>query len=172
LEDEGPVLDIEEDDPIFGEEYLEINGEHIHITKYLGREFEALIVSVMCFNGFICADVQWQYLIYATKAMETPPGLLRDPHIWQLIGAAQAHELCRGWFRGCIIGDQMGVGKTLLAILAMELARREPGDGFSLVVCPKSCQIQWIGEIENSYAPVSHCFCSAPFHRGSRSLSS
>jgi SNF2 family DNA or RNA helicase len=85
--------------------------------------------------------------------MEKPPGLIVEPHPWQLTGAAQAHWLCYSVFRGAIIGDQMGFSKTLLAILCMWLAREEPGS-FSVVVCPKSCQAQWVDEIENSFEPV------------------
>jgi SNF2 family DNA or RNA helicase len=62
--------------------------------------------------------------------------------------------LCQPHFRGAICGDEMGTGKTILAILAMHLARDEPGC-FSLVICPKSCQPQWEAEIESSYDMVS-----------------
>ncbi|KAH8422322.1 uncharacterized protein LDX57_000079 [Aspergillus melleus] len=46
----------------------------------------------------------------------------------------------------------MGLGKTLLAILVMEQARKEHGS-FSLVVCPASCRLQWQKEILNAYNP-------------------
>lgn len=49
--------------------------------------------------------------------------------------------------------EAMGVGKPL-AILVMELARKEPGS-FSLVVCTASCKAQWAKEIVNAYDEVS-----------------
>ncbi|KAH8692962.1 P-loop containing nucleoside triphosphate hydrolase protein [Talaromyces proteolyticus] len=55
-----------------------------------------------------------------------------EPHPWQLHGAAKLHYLCQSSFRGGICGDSMGLGKTLLAITAMELARDER-ESFSLV---------------------------------------
>jgi hypothetical protein len=55
------------------------------------------------------------------------------------------------------VAMRWGQGTTILAILAMHLARDEPGC-FSLVVCPKSCQPQWEAETESSYAMVSLCF--------------
>jgi SNF2 family DNA or RNA helicase len=62
--------------------------------------------------------------------------------------------LCQSHFRGAIYGDEMGTGKTVLAILAMHLARDEPAC-FSRVICPKSCQTQWEAEIESGYGMVS-----------------
>ena len=51
-----------------------------------------------------------------------------------------------------ICDDQMG-RKGVLAILAMYPAHNEPAS-FSLVVCPKSCQLQWLAEIEGNFEPV------------------
>lgn len=59
--------------------------------------------------------------------MDIPPHMLTTPHTWQLKGAAQVHYLSKTEFRGAIVEDQMGLGKTLLAILAMYLAREESG---------------------------------------------
>jgi SNF2 family DNA or RNA helicase len=75
------------------------------------------------------------------------------PHPWQSIGASQMDYLCRSNFRGGICGDDMGMGKTLLAILAMDRARDEPGS-FSVVVCPASCRLQWQREILAAYKQV------------------
>lgn len=96
-----------------------------------------------------------QMLLHNLKAIEIPEGIVCTPHSWQLKGAAQFHYLCsKSQFRGGICGDGMGVGKTLLAILIMELARKESGS-FSLVVCTASCQNQWAKEIINAYDEVS-----------------
>ncbi|KAF2221388.1 hypothetical protein BDZ85DRAFT_265288 [Elsinoe ampelina] len=40
-------------------------------------------------------------------------------------------------FRGCILGDSMGLGKTIQSIAAMWLDRFRPGCA-SLIICPKS----------------------------------
>jgi SNF2 family DNA or RNA helicase len=77
------------------------------------------------------------------------------PHKWQLKGASQADMACRSENRGIIIGDEMGLGKTLLGILAIWLAKDDPGS-FSLVVCPKSVQRQWLTEIEENFKPVRY----------------
>lgn len=72
-----------------------------------------------------------------------------QPHQWQLKGAAQIHCLCQSNFQGGICGDAMGLGKTILAILAIHLVREEQS-GFSLVVCPASCKLQWAKAIEGT----------------------
>lgn len=79
-------------------------------------------------------------------------GMTIVPHSYQLKGAAQAHFSCRGINKGFMLGDAMGVGKTLAAILALYLARDEPGA--SLVVCPKSLCIQWMETIHAVFAEV------------------
>lgn len=80
------------------------------------------------------------------------------PHDYQLKGAAQVHELCDSPFRGILIGHAMGVGKTIIAILAMWLRREEPG--MSLVICPASLCEQWVETIEHAWKEVSDCFFS------------
>ena len=60
---------------------------------------------------------------------------------------------CRSSFRGGILADGMGVGKTLTAVLAMMKVKEDPG--FSLVVCPKSLCLQWIAAIGDAWQEVS-----------------
>ena len=48
----------------------------------------------------------------------------------------------------------MGVGKTLLAILAMWKVKGDPG--FSLVLARKSVCPQWVAQIEGAWEQVSH----------------
>jgi SNF2 family DNA or RNA helicase len=76
------------------------------------------------------------------------------PHSWQLKAAAQMDWLCRSRFRGAIVGDPPGLGKTLEAVLAMHLCKDEPG--ICLVVCPKSLCDQWRDTIECSWEEVSN----------------
>lgn len=74
------------------------------------------------------------------------------PHAYQLKAAAQADWLCEGPFQGILIGDGMGLGKTLAATIAMHLCRDEPG--MSLVLCPASLCSQWIDTIHKSWSEV------------------
>jgi SNF2 family DNA or RNA helicase len=84
--------------------------------------------------------------------MALPEHMSIVPHTYQLKGAAQIDWACRGPFQGIMIGDAMGLGKTLQAILAMWLCRDEPG--MSLVVAPASLCSQWIRSIETSWEEV------------------
>ena len=86
--------------------------------------------------------------------IETPSHFAAIPRPWQLRGAAQIHYMCKSIFQGGMCADESGLGKTLLAILVMELARSERGS-FSLVVCPASSRSQWKAEILNAYKEVS-----------------
>ncbi len=85
--------------------------------------------------------------------MEMPPHMTNPPHAYQLKGASQADFCCEGPFALFACGDGMGVGKTLLAILAMWLRKDEPG--FSLVVTPKTLCRQWVEQIEQAWEEVS-----------------
>ncbi len=51
--------------------------------------------------------------------MEMPPYMTNPPHAYQLKGASQADFYCEGPFTLFAYSDGMGVGKTLLAILAI-----------------------------------------------------
>jgi superfamily II DNA or RNA helicase len=85
--------------------------------------------------------------------MAVPNSMRMVPYPWQLSGAAKINHLCRSSFGGGICGDPPGMGKTALAILAMELGAKENGS-FSLVVCPSSCKMQWETEILSAYHEV------------------
>lgn len=75
------------------------------------------------------------------------------PHPWQLKGAAQGLLCCESMFKGFLLGDGMGVGKTLTAILMMHALKDKPG--MSLVVCPAGVCHKWAATIDNSWRPVS-----------------
>lgn len=75
------------------------------------------------------------------------------PHDYQLKGAAQIEYMCKGPFRGCLVGDPMGLGKTLQAILSMMPIRDDPG--LILVVCPASLCKQWVQSIHGAFSDVS-----------------
>lgn len=57
--------------------------------------------------------------------------------------------LCKSALKGMICRDEIGVGKTLLAILALSLVQNDPE--FSLVVAPKSVCAQWVSQIEAAW---------------------
>ena len=73
-------------------------------------------------------------------------------HQHQLKGAAQMDYLCRSTFRGGILADGMGVGKTLTAVMVMYKVKDDPG--FSMVVAPKSLCLQWVAAIEDAWQEV------------------
>ena len=56
-----------------------------------------------------------------------PSYMTVTPHDYQLVAANQADFLCKSPYKGMFLGDGMGVGKTLSAILAMWLVKDEPG---------------------------------------------
>jgi SNF2 family DNA or RNA helicase len=49
-------------------------------------------------------------------------------------------------FKGMILADPPGLGKTLATLMAVWSARK-PGDGPVLIVVPPSCARQWMEEI-------------------------
>jgi len=85
--------------------------------------------------------------------MAKPPHMHDDPHEWQLKGAQQAHYACESQFRAFLCGDGMGLGKTLLGVLAMWLVKDLPG--LSLVLAPKAVCSQWEETINNAFETVS-----------------
>jgi SNF2 family DNA or RNA helicase len=85
---------------------------------------------------------------------EIPDTLAITAHAWQARGASQMDYLCNSDFRGGICVDEMGMGKTLLAIITAEKARKQLGGSFVLIVCPASCREQWAEEIKAAYKHV------------------
>ncbi|KAF8854060.1 P-loop containing nucleoside triphosphate hydrolase protein [Acephala macrosclerotiorum] len=116
----------------FGRDFIEVNGEHIHATKFFGNKYTERIRA-----------------LYGVKAMAHPEHMNIVLHYHQLKGAAQLDFLCRSSFRGGILADQMGVGKTLTAVTLMFMVKDEPG--FSMVVAPKSLCLQWVSDIEGAW---------------------
>lgn len=94
--------------------------------------------------------------------MQPPPGLIPNVHDYQLLGAAQGDYLYKSVFRGILCDDEMGVGKTLLAILVIWLAR--DGPGFSLVAAPASLCPQWVVQTAGVWREVgaNRCYRFCP----------
>jgi SNF2 family DNA or RNA helicase len=85
--------------------------------------------------------------------MEIPENMTITPHPYQLKGAGQADWACRGPFKGLLLGDGMGMGKTITAILAMYQQRTEPG--LCVVIVPASLCLQWVEIINGLWQQVS-----------------
>lgn len=79
--------------------------------------------------------------------------MTKQPHDYQLLGAARIHFLCESPFEGCMLGDEPGLGKTLEAILAMYLCREDMG--MCLVVCPASLCQHWVDSVNRAFTTVS-----------------
>lgn len=76
--------------------------------------------------------------------MTLPAHMTVVPRAWQLKGAAQAHANCQSDFRGILLGDSPGLGKTMTAI-----SRAIPGERSARRVsrgCIKSSMLT-LGEI-------------------------
>jgi SNF2 family DNA or RNA helicase len=57
-------------------------------------------------------------------------------------------------YKGLILADPPGLGKTLAALLAV-MADHDEGDGPAVIVVPSSCAQQWVKEIHKNFIPVS-----------------
>jgi SNF2 family DNA or RNA helicase len=84
--------------------------------------------------------------LYDIPPMEHPKNMAIVLYNHQLKGVAQMHFLCNSTFRGGVLADGIGVGKTHSAISAMFLVKDDPG--FSLVVAPKTLCLQWVAAIK------------------------
>ncbi|KAK1973764.1 P-loop containing nucleoside triphosphate hydrolase protein [Colletotrichum cereale] len=103
--------------------FVRANGEWVHIDDFLGEKWE-----------------RRAYRIHNIPLPDLPPirGLKTDLREWHI------HE-----FNGCILGDEMGMGKTLVCIVTALLYRQEhPSSNFTLVVTPKSCIRGWKKQLE------------------------
>lgn len=73
---------------------------------------------------------------------------------YQLKGAAQLVYAClHSPFKFIMLGDSMGMGKTIQAVLALHKMKHEAG--MALVVCPASVVLQWKATIDNLWGLVS-----------------
>jgi SNF2 family DNA or RNA helicase len=107
-----------------------------------------------------------QVALHKVKPMELPPHMPTRPHDYQLKGASQIDHSCKSKARGILVGDGMGLGKTLQAILNMHLIKGEPG--LFLVLCPASLCEQWVNAIHGAFDEVGMIFASGDFLLTSR----
>ncbi|RSL96424.1 hypothetical protein CDV31_013492 [Fusarium ambrosium] len=71
---------------------------------------------------------------------------------WQWVGVNKLKLAAHSDFRGCILSDAVGLGKSLTALVAALELREElpvghPRRGPVLVVCRSGCVSQWAGEL-------------------------
>jgi SNF2 family DNA or RNA helicase len=66
--------------------------------------------------------------------------------------------MARSGWRGGIIADAMGLGKSFTVLLAALTLQKEmkPNCGFILIICRKACVFQWKDELEKHFVKVSH----------------
>lgn len=68
------------------------------------------------------------------------------------------HFLCESRFRGVMVGDGMGLGKTYQAILELAHVSNvvhpdEPG--CHLIVCPEGACLHWKNSVDSAFTGVS-----------------
>jgi SNF2 family DNA or RNA helicase len=86
---------------------------------------------------------------------EAQPALRDHIKLFPHQAKAVAHALHseKTQFKGFILGDHPGLGKTLVMVMTFLLGR-QPGDGPAVVVVPGSCQRQWIELMKSQFKPV------------------
>lgn len=117
-----------------GRDTVNVPGiEHpIPVTQYFGNQWVEHITN-----------------LHSVEPLPVDLHMPTTPHDYQRKGAAQIDYLCKSVFRGCLIGDPMGLGKTLQAIMSMKLIKHEPG--IIAVFCPANLCIQWVKAIEGAF---------------------
>ncbi len=83
------------------------------------------------------------------------PGLREEvqPYPHQQHAASFCLNALQSKFKGAIIADPPGLGKTLPALMTIAASRRL-GDGPCVVVAPVSCCAQWMREITCFFSEV------------------
>ncbi|KAI9764339.1 MAG: hypothetical protein M1835_007597 [Candelina submexicana] len=88
--------------------------------------------------------------LYHVQPLPTPPQVLSVPHEHQLVAAAKLQFLAKSQYRGGILGDPMGLGKTLAAILLIVATPRTSAQGPAVIVTRKSLVPNWVNELRNN----------------------
>lgn len=71
------------------------------------------------------------------------PGLETELHDYQRAGIAKMLYCWNGPNKAVLLGDMMGLGKTIRAIVACVLDRERARGAFDLIVTTKTCVQQW-----------------------------
>lgn len=110
-------------------------------VRLLGRKHNFLCQRV-AMDKIVSLEGNGRKLLAASRAVDASvdvPGLRRKLRPYQRAGVCY----CQMADFRVIIADEMGVGKTLQAIAAVELAQAYP----ALVVCPASAKYNWADEL-------------------------
>lgn len=96
--------------------------------------------------------------------------LVTTPKARQLVGQEKLWILAHSFYRGGILGDPVGLGKSLtVALFSVRFLRQYPRSGPVIIVCRKSCVLQWEGEFIKHFKEVilglCHTSSSANPHR-------
>ena len=83
------------------------------------------------------------------------PGLAVQPYDYQLKAQGMIEFARDSAFKGILIGDPPGLGKTIIAMMAMVKAIAQ-AKRFSVVVVPPSCVKQWYDEFGKFFVAVSN----------------
>jgi SNF2 family DNA or RNA helicase len=96
----------------------------------------------------------FQMKLYSRPLMAPPEGLITRPHNYQLKGANQMKWACyKSPAKGLLVGDGMGLGKTLQTILFIHSIKSRKG--FAVVVVTYSNRATWECEFRKHFDPVS-----------------
>lgn len=129
------------------------------ISKRGLRKYNALSVS----DSHILSYVPLMLILLQTRVHCLPPmlparffeDLATEPREWQVSGATTIHEMLRGPLRTALLGDGMGLGKTLTAITIGLQDREKPFEGTTLVVVQKALVSTWVEELKFHFKDVS-----------------
>lgn len=84
--------------------------------------------------------------VIAPKAAQQPDSITRKLKPFQLEGLNWMMEQEKTQYRGGLLGDEMGMGKTIQAVslIMSDFPQREP----TLVIVPPVALMQWVSEIK------------------------
>lgn len=162
--------------PIKHNNYFISAWQHLSCTRLENEQKDGVVLEDIVFGLKSCSTPEKELIIKELTSTEIPEHLKPlDPDDLvkreKLEEVAPPHELLRpllsyqkeglGWminqeintpYKGGILADEMGMGKTI-QVISLMLSHRAPGP--TLVICPVSSMMQWRAEIEQHVLPNS-----------------
>ncbi|TGO47700.1 hypothetical protein BCON_0266g00050 [Botryotinia convoluta] len=136
LEDEDEDEDEANDDTDvrdkLGDKYITVNDEQVGVWDYFGK-----------------SHLQHIYELYHIAPIQHPQHMNYQLWDYQLKMIAQSLFVLNGPFRGFLNGSEMGLGKTMEAIVTMWMYREEAG--VCVVVCPAAVCRQWVKTVNTAW---------------------